>query len=512
MASLLTQIKVRKDTYANIQNLVLAQGEPGFAYDTGDYAIGDGSKKFKDICFKLQDGVINNGTSTNNAIARFDGATGRIIKNSGVTIDDSGNMVLPTNAHIKLNTYGTRFLTLTGNSITADMSAVSGGWAGAFADVKAPDGKTTTMLGWYGGTSLTHIFMGGTHSDPAMKMTAAGLFTFKNQVTLNAAQGTAPLAVTSTTRVANLNADLLDGKHASEFQPAGDYLTEESDTLQTVTNRGATTTKSITVNTLSISNTTATGHINFARGGWNYIKAPNAGSIIAFITESSDTVAANATLAIDSASIFPGWTDGVKNIGASSYQWNNIYMKGNIIKDTYTLTLPSKTGTVALLSDLTGGTITSVVAGDGLTGGGTSGEVTLNVGAGTGISVTADAVALATYGTAGTYGPTANATLAHKGTFTVPKVVTDNYGRVTAANITYTLPEDKDTLNTAGSTNDEAKLYLIGAKSQVASVQTYSDTEVYTEGGELNATSVCIAEIAQMKYDTTNECLRFVFA
>jgi hypothetical protein len=94
MASLLTQIKVRKDTYENIKNLVLAQGEPGFAHDTGDYAVGDGTNKFSDICFSLKEGVTGNGTSTDNAIARFDGTTGRIIQNSSATIGDNGKLTV----------------------------------------------------------------------------------------------------------------------------------------------------------------------------------------------------------------------------------------------------------------------------------------------------------------------------------------------------------------------------------------------------------------------------------
>lgn len=98
-------------------------------------------------------------------------------------------------ATIKLSLYGNRSLTISGNSIMADMSSTTGGWAGAFASVKDPTGKETTMLGWYGGTSgLTHIFMGGTYSDPAMKMTGAGVFTFKNaivgSITGNAATAT----------------------------------------------------------------------------------------------------------------------------------------------------------------------------------------------------------------------------------------------------------------------------------------------------------------------------------
>lgn len=93
------------------------------------------------------------------------------------------------NATIKLNTYGTRFLTLSGNSITADMSNETGGWAGNFAAVKHKDANTesgvntTTMLGWHGSASgLTHIFMGGSYSNPAMKMTPNGVFTFSSPI------------------------------------------------------------------------------------------------------------------------------------------------------------------------------------------------------------------------------------------------------------------------------------------------------------------------------------------
>ena len=70
---------------------------------------------------------------------------------------------------------------------------------------------------------------------------------------------------------------------------------------------------------------------------------------------------------------------------------------------------------------------TGVTAGNGLTGGGTlSSTRTLNVGAGTGIVVNADDVALATAGAgAGTYGSTANGTK-------IDTITIDAYGRVTA--------------------------------------------------------------------------------
>jgi hypothetical protein len=70
------------------------------------------------------------------------------------------------------------------------------------------------------------------------------------------------------------------------------------------------------------------------------------------------------------------------------------------------------------------GDIEGVTAGSGLTGGGTSGTVTLNIGAGDGITVNADNVALSTSGaTPGTYGSAGS----------VGQVIVDSFGRVTSA-------------------------------------------------------------------------------
>ena len=42
--------------------------------------------------------VVGPASSTDNAVVRFDGTTGKLVQNSGVTIDDSGNMVISVNS------------------------------------------------------------------------------------------------------------------------------------------------------------------------------------------------------------------------------------------------------------------------------------------------------------------------------------------------------------------------------------------------------------------------------
>ena len=62
------------------------------------------------------------GSSTDNTIVRFDGTSGQLIQNSGVVIDDTNNMVFPTDASIQNSnnedniTFGTTKLTLIGGN------------------------------------------------------------------------------------------------------------------------------------------------------------------------------------------------------------------------------------------------------------------------------------------------------------------------------------------------------------------------------------------------------------
>ncbi len=124
--------------------------------------------------------------------------------------------------------------------------------------------------------------------------------------------------------------------------------------------------------------------------------------------------------------------------------------------------------TVIPSGDEPSGTVTNVATGTGLTGGPITSTGT--------ISLAASGV------TAGSYGDSAAQTPTYGGTFKVPYVTVDTYGRVTsisAHDVTIPASDNTDTKNTAGSTDTSSKIYLIGATSQAANPQTYSQDTAY---------------------------------
>lgn len=69
-----------------------------------------------------------------------------------------------------------------------------------------------------------------------------------------------------------------------------------------------------------------------------------------------------------------------------------------------------------------------------------------------------------------------------------------------------------DTKNTTGSTDTSSKIYLVGATSQAANPQTYSDNEVYTTSGTLTTNKVQVGGgSCTLEYNSTTQSLDFVF-
>jgi hypothetical protein len=94
---------------------VLQDNEPGYNSTTNQLKIGDGTTQFKDLTALGEAGsgdVIGPSGATNNAIVRFDSATGKLVQDSLSTVDDSGNITAPS------------FIgALTGNASTATAAA-----------------------------------------------------------------------------------------------------------------------------------------------------------------------------------------------------------------------------------------------------------------------------------------------------------------------------------------------------------------------------------------------------
>lgn len=107
----------------------------------------------------------------------------------------------------------------------------------------------------------------------------------------------------------------------------------------------------VKVSDTSKTNTTPT----FAKGTFNtssYPQVAGANSILTF-SATGNWDSASGPIVLNTTSFRPSSSaSNVLDLGASNAKWKNLYMDGNIYKGSYTLTLPSKTGTVALTSDI----------------------------------------------------------------------------------------------------------------------------------------------------------------
>ena len=127
--------------------------------------------------------------------------------------------------------------------------------------------------------------------------------------------------------------------------------------------------------------------------------------------------------------------------------------------------------------------------------------------------------------TTGTYGNTTQQTPTHGGTFNIPYVTVDTYGRVTSAGITTVkLPTDNNTdvnvtqgLTTASSwhkvilSNSTAASSTATFTTTTGQVYGANDISVLPSTGELRATLYNVADKVKLQYNTSTNALDFVF-
>lgn len=95
---------------------------------------------------------------------------------------------------------------------------------------------------------------------------STGTATFSGQIASSVATGTAPLSITSTTLVSNLNADLLDGQHASYFENRDITAVGFSGGTLTLTRAAGNLTASLDGRYLQLAGGTLTGNVTSTSG------------------------------------------------------------------------------------------------------------------------------------------------------------------------------------------------------------------------------------------------------
>lgn len=302
-------------------------------------------------------------------------------------------------------------LNLSGTTFSADGSAI----INALSEETSTAQRSDYIVAQYAG--------GGTTNTSYHRKSVANLFAALNKSDVTTALGyTPPTTNTTYVEATGTKAGLMSASDKTKL----DTISTNADNvsisqkLTSGTEVGTITINGTDTKLYAPTNTTYT----FASGTNGFTVTPSNGSAqtVSVTPSISNNVTYTGTLIDEQVVTFEGTSGQIK---ASGF--------------TIGKSVPSN----AVFTD------TKYSAGNGLTISGT----TMAVGAGAGISVSADAVGLATSGvTAGTYGDDeATRTLTHSDVFDVPQITVDAYGRITSASTkTLTLPASGDTHYTTG--------------------------------------------------------------
>ena len=423
--------------------------------------------------------AVTNGTSSkvsgpasavSGQIAVFDGTTGKVIKDSGFTIATS----VPANAKFTDTTYtaasATPVVAGTGAVGTSTKYAREDHVHPAQTTVSGNAGTATTLktartidgVSFNGSAAITHFGTCSTAAATAAKTVACTGFTL-----VTGAEITVQFTVTNTADNPTLNVNSTGAK-AIVYRNAA-----------------------ITAGYLA-----ANRCYRFVYDGTNYelvgdINIDTNNKVAQTITT---TNAEYALLAMADASATATKTNGARFASGVTLNPSTSTITATTFKGALSGNASSATTAAACTGNAA--TATKLAASKNIA---LTGDVTGSAGF-DGSAAASIAATLATSGvTAGSYGPSANATPAHSGTFSVPYITVDAKGRVTAASTkTITLPASGNTdtkvKQTVSTTNNTYPLLACATANATATVTGEaifaSAIKINPSAGSLTATAV----------------------
>ena len=138
--------------------------------------------------------VVGAASSTDNAIARFDGTTGKIVQNSGVTITDGGNVGIGTaSPKQKLDIVGDSGFNGVQLRLASSDTDISTKNARIVAGTYTNSDRPMLLIGTGNNAGQNNICIGGIPGTTAIS--AATSITFSTAAILNAAGGTARMLI-----------------------------------------------------------------------------------------------------------------------------------------------------------------------------------------------------------------------------------------------------------------------------------------------------------------------------
>ena len=417
--------------------------------------------------------VIGPGSATNGNIPLFDGTTGKLIKNSSYKPSS-----FATSGHthdISLASGGTSTVDLAANTA---YTLTAGGKSVVF---KTP---ADTTYGANRGISLSSGNFG--HSNSA--------------ITAQGTQALYPIKIDAYGHITGYGT-------AVTSLPASDvYAWAKAATKPTYTASEVGAATSGHTHTTSLASDTGTSTVTLTSGG--KFKLTAGGTSVIFTMPTSNNYSHPTG-------------DGNLHVPATGTTNNGKFLKaGSTAGSISWASLSSSDITTALgftpynATNPSGyttntGTVTKVTAGTGLTT--TSGSST----DGGNFTTSGTLYLTKTAVTAGSYGPSANASPAHAAGFSVPYFTVDAYGRITAASTkTITLPSDNNTdtkvTQTATTTNANYEILF----SETADNTTRTEAARKTSGLKFNPSTngLQLSSAVTLQYNSTTKSLDFIFA